>query len=139
MELERISVVLRPRESREALDLGAAMLRANARAVWSAWFAFTVPAFLLCNALAVLVGVPWLGLLLTWWLKPLFDRVPLYVLSRAVFDRPPCWRETLRGQHAMPWGPTFAGLSWLRVDSHRALRLPLALLEGTSRQRRAER
>jgi len=30
MELERISVVLRPRAPREALDLGAAMLRANA-------------------------------------------------------------------------------------------------------------
>ena len=139
MELERIGVVLRPRESREALDLGAAMLRANATAVWPAWFAFTLPLFVLCNALGLLLGLPWLGLLLMWWLKPLFDRVPLYVLSRAVFDRAPCWRETLRGQHALPWGPTVAGLSWLRVDSHRALRLPLELLEGASRSQRSAR
>jgi hypothetical protein len=139
MELERIGVVLRPRESREALDLGTTLLRANAAAVWSAWFAFSAPLFVLCNALALLLGLPWLGVLLTWWLKPLFDRVPLYVLSRAVFDHTPLWRETLRGQRAMPWRPTVAGLTWLRVDSHRALRLPLDLLEGASNKQRAAR
>jgi len=136
MELERISVVLRPRVPREALDLGAAMLRAHARAVWSAWFAFTVPVFVLCNAVGVLLGVPWLGLALVWWLKPIFDRVPLYVLSRAVFEQTPRWRETLRGQRRWSWRSTLAALTWLRIDSHRALRLPLDLLEGaTARQR----
>lgn len=139
MELERISVVLRPREPREAMDLGTALLRANARAVWSAWFAFTVPAFVLCNAVGVLLDVPWLGLLLMWWLKPMFDRVPLFVLSRAVFDQAPGWRETLRGQFRWSWYSTLAGLTWLRVDSHRALRLPLNLLEGTPRRQRAAR
>ena len=139
MELERIGVELRPREPREALDLGTVLLRANAGAVWSAWFAFSAPLFVLCNALGLLLGVPWLGLLLTWWLEPLFDRVPLYVFSRAVFDRAPHWRETLRGQRAMPWRPTLAGLSWLRVDSHRALRLPLELLEGAPPRQRAAR
>ncbi|GAA0889759.1 DUF4129 domain-containing protein [Rhodanobacter soli] len=139
MELERISVVLRPRAPREALDLGAAMLRANAAAVWSAWFAFTVPVFVLCNALGVLLGLPWLGLVLVWWLKPLFDRLPLYVLSRAVFDRAPTWRETLRGQRQWSWRSTLAGLSWLRIDSNRALRLPLDLLEGAPRKQRSAR
>lgn len=139
MELERISVVLRPRVPREALDLGAAMLRANARAVWSAWFAFTLPIFVLCNAVGVLVGVPWLGLLLMWWLKPLFDRVPLYVLSHAVFEQTPGWRETLRGQRRWGWRSTLAALSWLRIDSHRALRLPLDLLEGAAAKQRSLR
>jgi len=139
MELERISVVLRPRAPREAMDLGAAMLRANAAAVWSAWFAFTLPVFLLCNALGVLLGLPWLGLVLVWWLKPLFDRLPLYVLSRAVFDRAPTWRETLRGQRQWSWRSTLAGLTWLRIDSSRALRLPLDLLEGAPRKQRSAR
>lgn len=139
MELERISVVLRPRTPREAIDLGAAMLRANAAAVWSAWFAFTLPVFVLCNALGVLLGLPWLGLVLVWWLKPLFDRVPLYVLSRAVFERTPPWRETLRGQRQWPWRSTLAALSWLRIDSNRALRLPMDLLEGAPRKQRMAR
>ena len=139
MELERISVVLRPRVPREALDLGAAMLRANAHAVWSAWFAFTLPAFLLCNAVGVVLGVPWLGLVLIWWLKPMFDRVPLYVLSRAVFEQTPGWRETLRGQRQWSWRSTLASLTWLRIDSHRALRLPLDLLEGAAAKQRSLR
>ena len=139
MELERISVVLRPRVPREALDLGAAVLRANARAVWSAWFAFSVPVFVLCNAVGVLSGLPWLGLVLMWWLKPLFDRVPLYVLSRAVFEQTPGWRETLHGQRRWSWRSTLAALTWLRIDSHRALRLPLDLLEGADAKQRSLR
>ena len=139
MELERISVVLRPRAPREALDLGAAMLRANAVAVWSAWFAFTVPIFIACNVLGVLLGLPWLGLVLMWWLKPMFDRLPLYVLSRAVFDRTPNWHETLRGQRQWSWRSTLAALSWLRIDSNRALRLPMELLEGAPRKQRMAR
>ncbi|MEO8810197.1 MAG: DUF4129 domain-containing protein [Rhodanobacter sp.] len=139
MELERISVVLRPRVPREALDLGAALLRANARGVWSAWFAFTLPFFALCNAVGVLLGLPWLGLVLMWWLKPVFDRVPLYVLSRAVFEQAPNWREALRGQRQWSWRSTLAGLTWLRIDSHRALRLPLDLLEGAAAKQRSLR
>ena len=139
MELERIGVVLRPRVTREALDLGAAMLRAHARPVWSAWFAFTLPLFVLCNGLGVALGWPWLGWVLMWWLKPLFDRLPLYVLSRAVFDRAPGWRETLHGQRQWSWRSTLAGLTWLRIDSNRALRLPLELLEGAPRKQRAAR
>jgi hypothetical protein len=107
--------------------------------VWSAWFAFTLPVFVLCNALGVLLGLPWLGLVLMWWLKPLFDRVPLYVLSRAVFERTPGWRETLRGQRQWNWRSTLAALSWLRVDSNRALRLPMELLEGAPRMQRMAR
>jgi hypothetical protein len=139
MDLDRISVALRPRAPREALDLGAVMLRANARAVWSAWFAFTLPIFVICNALGIVIDLPWLGLVLMWWLKPLFDRVPLYVLSRAVFDRAPGWRETLHGQARWGWRSTLAALSWLRIDSSRALRLPMELLEGAPRTQRAAR
>ncbi|HEY9133996.1 MAG TPA: DUF4129 domain-containing protein [Dyella sp.] len=139
MELERIGVALRPRTAREAVDLGAAMLRAHAVPVWAAWFAFTLPFALVFIGLGYIVGVPWLGLPLLWWLLPLFDRLPLFVLSRAVFDRPPRWRETLRGQRKLPWAGTWASLTWRRVDSQRSLRLPLELLEGLTRQQRGPR
>ena len=89
--------------------------------------------------LGVLLGLPWLGLVLMWWLKPLFDRLPLYVLSRAVFDRAPGWRDTLRGQRRWGWRSTLAALTWLRIDSSRALRLPLDLLEGAPRRQRSAR
>lgn len=138
MQLERIGVALRPRTPMEAMDLGVVMLRAHARPLWTAWFAFTLPIFLVCLGLAWLLGMPWLGLLLPWWLRPLFDRIPLYVLSRAVFEQPPTWRATLRGQRQWPWKRTLAALTWLRVDTNRALRLPMELLEGVaSTQRKA--
>lgn len=139
MQLEHIGVALRPRTPREAMDLGIALLRANARVVWLAWFAFSLPCFALAQGLAWALGLPWLGLLLVWWLLPLFDRAPLYVLSRAVFEQAPSWRTTLRGQARWPWGPTLAALSWRRVDSNRVLRLPLEMLEGLPARQRAAR
>ncbi|MGO4704017.1 DUF4129 domain-containing protein [Dyella sp. 2RAB6] len=139
MELERITVALRPRTAREAVDLGAAMLRAHARTVWSAWFVFSLPVVALCIAAGWLLGLPWLATLLIWWLLPLFDRIPLYVLSRAVFERAPRWRETLRGQRQWRWGGTIASITWRRIDSHRALRLPMELLEGLAGKQRSER
>ena len=139
MELERITVALRPRTAREAVDLGVAMLRAHARPVWAAWFVSSLPVAALCIAAGWLLRWPWLATLLIWWLLPLFDRVPLYVLSRAVFERAPRWRETLRGQRQWPWGGTLASISWRRLDSHRALRLPMELLEGLAPRQRRER
>jgi len=139
MELERITVALRPRTAREAIDLGAAMLRAHARTVWSAWFIFSLPLALLCIALGWLLHWPWLATLLIWWLLPLFDRIPLFVLSRAVFERAPRWRETLRGQRQWRWGGTLASITWRRIDSHRSLRLPMELLEGLTSKQRSER
>jgi len=139
MELERITVALRPRTAREATDLGAAMLRAHARTVWSAWFVFSLPAAALSIAAGWLLHLPWLATLVIWWLLPLFDRIPLYVLSRAVFERAPRWRETLRGHRQWAWGGTLASITWRRIDSHRALRLPMELLEGLRGKQRAER
>jgi len=139
MQLERIAVALRPRTSREAMDLGIALLRVHAGVVWRAWFAFSFPCFVLVQGLAWLAGLPWLGLLVSWWLLPLFDRVPLYVLSHAVFEQAPGWRATLRGQARWPWGPTLAALSWRRIDSNRVLRLPLDMLEGLPARQRAAR
>lgn len=139
MELENITVALRPRTAREAIDLGAAMLRAHARAVWSAWFVFSLPVAVVCIGAGWLLDMPWLGALLIWWLLPLFDRVPLYVLSRAVFERAPNWRETLHGQRQWRWGGTLASITWRRIDSHRALRLPMELLEGLPPAQRRER
>lgn len=139
MELESITVALRPRTAREAMDLGAAMLRAHARAVWTAWFVFSLPVAVVCIGAGWLLDLPWLSTLLIWWLLPLFDRVPLYVLARAVFERAPSWRETLRGQRQWPWAGTLASITWRRIDSHRALRLPMELLEGLPRAQRGER
>ena len=46
-----------------------------------------IPAALVINI--ALIDYAWLALLLFWWLKPLFDRLPLAIVSRAFFGETP--------------------------------------------------
>jgi hypothetical protein len=139
MRLDQLSVALRPRTPWEAMDLGMALVRTHAAAIWTPWFALTVPAFVVCNLLAWATGPVWLAAVAMWWLKPLFDRVPLYVVSRAVFGAVPGTAQTLRSPQVWARGQLAAWLSWRRLDPGRALRLPVDLLEGPRGGVRRER
>ena len=139
MRLDRLSIVLRPRTPWEAMDLGQALVREHGSAVWRSWFALTLPFLLVCNALAWWIGKPWLALLAMWWLKPLFERAPLYVLSRAVFGQAPGVRETLRAKELWSPGQLLPWLTWRRLHPARALLMPVDMLEGLRGPRRSQR
>jgi len=139
MRLEHLSVTLRPRTPWEAMDLGQALVRAHAAAIWKPWLAMTLTAFVVINAIAWVTGPVWLAAVAMWWLKPLFDRVPLYVLSRAVFSVVPGTTQTLRSPQVWARGQLFAWLTWRRLDPGRALKLPVDLLEGPRGAVRGER
>lgn len=130
MRIDQIAVELRPRSSWEAAELGTALVRTNARAVWLPWLAVTLPAFGVLNALGWWLHLlPWVGLVF-WWLKPVFDRAPLFVVSRAVFGAVPSVRETLAAQVTWGWRWMLHYLTWRRLGPYRALYLPVDLLEG---------
>ena len=139
MEIERISVVLRLRSARESVDLGVAMLRRHARPIFTAWFIASLPFLAIAIALEQWLGKPWLPLLFLWWLKPLLARIPLYVVSRAVFVEAPDWRDALRSMRT--WG--LKGLlGWMtirRLDPRRCVLQPIVYLEGLDRGERARR
>ncbi len=139
MRIERLAVRLRARSGWEAVELGMALVRRHAGAVWKPWLAVTLPVFLLLNAGAWALDRFWLAALLMWWLKPVFDRIPLYVISRAVFGSVPGTRETLRAQAT--WGACtmLHLLTWRRFSPVRALYLPIDLLEGVQGQRLRQR
>jgi len=123
-------VELRPRSPWEAVELGIALVRRHARAVWLPWLLCTWPVFALLNAIGWWLDlVPWAGLAM-WWLKPVFERIPLFVLSRAVFGATPTVRETLAAQRGWGWRPMLGYLTWRRPGMARALYLPIDLLEG---------
>ena len=130
MRLDQVQVELRPRSPWEAMELGIALVRRHARAIWLPWAAITLPLFIVLNALAWTLDLVPLAALAMWWLKPVFDRVPLYVLSRAVFGQAPAVRETLAAQRRWGWRPMAAYLTWRRLGPARALYLPVDLLEG---------
>jgi hypothetical protein len=140
MRIDALTVVLRPRSSWEAVELGTALTRRHARAVWMPWLAVTVPVFVAANALAVAFELPpVLAALFMWWLKPLFDRLPLFVLSRAVFGEVPSLRASLRGAFRGGGHAMLGYLTWRRLSPARALLMPVDVLEGGDPAQAGER
>ena len=130
MRLDQPRVELRPRSPWEAMELGTALVRTHARAIWLPWLLVTLPVFVVLNAIGWFMDLlPWMGLAM-WWLKPVFDRIPLFVLSRSLFGEAPGVRETLAAQRTWAWRAMPAYLTWRRLGPSRALYLPVDLLEG---------
>ena len=139
MRIEQLTVRLRARSDWEAVELGMALVRRHAGAIWKPWWWLTLPVFALLNLGAWWIDQFWLAAALMWWLKPAFDRIPLYVISRAVFGSVPGTRETLRAQAS--WGVRTLPhlLTWRRLSPVRSLYLPIDLLEGVQGERLRQR
>ncbi|GMQ97453.1 MAG: DUF4129 domain-containing protein [Gammaproteobacteria bacterium] len=138
MQVEDLSVVIRPRNPWEAMDLGFAMVRHWWRDVYLAWFAVVLPMFLILNV--VFYDSPVIAMIAFWWLKPFYDRVLLLVFSRAVFGG----RARLRDVYmAIPGFIKTGLLGHLTVfrllDLMRSFRLPVMQLEGLEGENRKER
>jgi hypothetical protein len=127
VQLERLSVALRPRGGWEALDLGFQMARGWWRPVWGTWVAVYLPAAALLHA--VFHQTLWVAPLVLWWLKPAFDRFVLHVVSRAVFGSPPTVAETLAAWRDVLRPGLVAGLTFFRIDLARSFNLPVWQLE----------
>jgi hypothetical protein len=131
MDLERVTVALRPRGNFEAIDLGFRMALTWWRPVWGVWLVLFLPV-----AIALHLALPdepfWAAFALM-WLKPLFDRFVLHVISRRVFGTEAgvfaalaAWREVLTPG-------LFADLTWRRLFAPvRSFVLPVTQLERST-------
>jgi Domain of unknown function (DUF4129) len=129
VETERIAVAVRPRGALEAADLGFRLARANFRALYGA-HALVVISISLALAFALPDQIA-LAAALVWWLKPLYDRVCLYVLSIALLGRAPGIVETLAALPRLVFGSgLLASLTWLRLSPTRSFHAPVLQLEG---------
>lgn len=139
MRIDQLDVVLRARSQWEAMELGTALVRRHAAAIWTPWLLLTGPVFVLLNLGGWWLDAFWLPALLMWWLKPVFERIPLYVISRGAFGAVPGTAQTLRAQ--VHWGvralPGY--LLWRRLGPARALLMPVDLLEGGDAAQRRQR
>ena len=132
MQLERLALVLRPRNGWEAIDLGLRMAVRWAGPLYRSWLSLVLPFLLLVYSVTAFgFDIGGWGLFVIWWLKPAYDRIALYVLSHCVFGERPSVRQTLR---AMPgiWRHSnlLRALLWGRFDFWRSLRMPIDQLEG---------
>ncbi|MFL6572582.1 MAG: hypothetical protein ACJ8G4_12565 [Burkholderiales bacterium] len=139
VRLTALAVALRRRTPWEATDLGLAMLQRWWRPVYAAHALVVVPVALALIALGWAFDAVWAAMLVFWWLEPLYDRVVLHVLSRAVFGEMAsprsvfaAWSEWTRG-----W---IGALTLDRFDMARSFNLPVRQLEGSrGREARARR
>ncbi|HCN27671.1 MAG TPA: hypothetical protein DIT64_02580 [Verrucomicrobiales bacterium] len=128
MRLEDLTLVLRPRSSWEAADLGCALVRRDYGRILALWAVTVLPVWALLAAL--LWRWPVAFSLVVWWLKPLYDRVPLHHLARAAFGGKPTLGETLRAWPGLWTRFLFSALLWRRFSLMRSFTLPVLMLEG---------
>lgn len=139
MQLDTITADIRSRTPWEAIDLGFAMVRA-----W--WISIYTPlATLLAGIIAILLLVVpyehyWVSLLILWWLKPLYHRLILHVISRQMFGDSPTWLNSLK---ALPdlilRTRLLSELTWRRFSFSRGSSLPIWQLERLGGKGRSQR
>ncbi|MFV3303749.1 DUF4129 domain-containing protein [Pseudomonas sp. NY15181] len=137
MRLTDASVAIRPRSPWEALDLGILLARRHAGLLMGSWALVTLPVFALLSLL--LWNHSGWAILLFWWLKPAFERLPLYILSRALFDDTPTLRQALRAFPGLLKNQLLPSLLWRRASPTRSFDLPVLQLEGLKGQARSQR
>lgn len=137
MQLEDIRVEIRPRNPWEAMDLGLVLVRTWWKAVFIPWVLISSVILL---ALSFLFSDKlWLAWLIFWWLKPFYDRILLYIFSRALFGDPPTLRQTLNTIPSLLKTGLFVNLTFLRFNIYRSFHLPVWQLEGLRGKQRRER
>jgi hypothetical protein len=137
MQIDTVTLNLRPRSMFEAADLGVRLVQAHARSVWRVF----VPVWLAVMALALSSAAwgTWLPTLVIFALKPWLDRTLLFVMSRAVFGQTTVWADVWRAGWQI-WGQQlWQSLVTQRLSPWRAYTQPVYQLEGQNWRARGQR
>ncbi|TBU96337.1 DUF4129 domain-containing protein [Phytopseudomonas dryadis] len=137
MRLTDADVAIRPRNPWEAMDLGVLMARRHAGLLMASWALVTLPIFAVICAL--LWQSPSWAVFVFWWLKPAYERLPLYILSRALFGDTPTLKQALRAFPGLLKAQLLASLTWRRLSPTRSFDLPVLQLEGLAGKARGQR
>jgi hypothetical protein len=101
------------------------------------WAIVTLPIFaLLC---LLLWDYPTIAVLIFWWLKPAYERLPLFILSNALFGATPSLKQALKALPGLLKPQLLASLTWRRLSPTRSFDLPVQQLEGLSGNARSQR
>lgn len=128
MNLEHVTARLRPRHPWEAVDLGVALFQRHFGLLVRTWAITVLPVVAILWALTG--GGAFALPLLLFWFKPVFERVPVFVLGRVLFASPPTLGAVAK---ALPrlWGRhLFVGLFAHRLNPARGILTPVVVLEG---------
>lgn len=137
MDLSRITIKPRVRNPHESIDLGLIMARSWWKSLFLSWF---IPSFIFYLILSIVFYENnWLALMLTWWLKPVWDRAPLYIASRKLFSQEVRLKETIKNLPKIYSTDIFAWLLWRRFSFTRSFDMPVTVLELQKHDKRKKR
>ncbi|MBA1272085.1 DUF4129 domain-containing protein [Stutzerimonas azotifigens] len=137
MRLSDATMAIRPRSAWEALDLGVLLARRHAPRLMLSWALLTLPVFAVLSL--VFWRYPSVAFVLFWWFKPLYERLPLLILSRALFGNTPTLRQSLKALPSALRSQWLASVTWRRFSMTRSFDLPVVQLEGLSGRARSQR
>jgi len=137
MNLDQVSVEIRPRRPWEAVDLGLRMAQRWWLPLIKIWILASLPICLLLY----LLPKDWVffQLLILWLILPLFERLQLHFLSHAVFNQMLTTAEVFRELPRLWFTQLFSSLIWRRFSFTRSMDMPVSMLEGLSGSRRSSR
>lgn len=137
MKLDRITVDIRNRTQWEAMDLGLVLIRNYWKPIYISWIMITLP---ICIALCIFFqGLSWIPILILWGLKPLFDRLPLYFLSRMFFSEIPHFKQAIKELPGFIFKNLLFDLTIFRFSPWRSFLMPVKQLEGLKAKQRIKR
>ena len=128
MQIDAISLVLRPRTRWEGCDLGVRLLQSWLRPAFAIHLVVALPLFALFLLTDPIAG--WLPTLLIWLSKPWLDRTALFALSRALFGQRTTVKELWEHRREVWWSGITTTLSLQRLSASRSFKQPILQLEG---------
>ena len=135
MKLESLTMEVRPRSAWESMDLAVRLVMNHWRVLLSSWMVTVLPLFIIISIM-LLEDYPYWAFFFVWFFKPLYDRVPLFVLSRVIFAEKTSWRDVLNAVPSFFKTGVFSSLTLYRLDPGRSFGLPVRQLEGLKGKRR---
>lgn len=139
MDLNNVTVEMRPRSEWEAVDFGVRLIRRDAAAIYKIWFAITIPMLILAALGVWYSPYPGLASFLYWWFEPVVDGPILRVISRRLFGDGADVRGALRATPFLTLRNYIFLLPPYRFHMARSTAMPVTQLEGLRGAQRRNR
>lgn len=139
MNLNEITADIRLRNSWEAIDLGFSMVQQWGKTIY---LPLTIITFFIASLLYLVTPNDslWIASLVFWWMKPLYDRVVLHVVSRRLFNQDLNTWQVIKALPSLIWNTGFfQSITFRRFSLSRGFNLPIWQLEQLRGGKRSSR
>ncbi|EAR61230.1 hypothetical protein [Neptuniibacter caesariensis] len=121
----------------QAIDLGTVIAKKWYKPLFFAWMIPALILFIACHLF--FYDNPSISLLIVWWFKPLFDRLPLILLSRYIFNENPFTGLSKKSLLKLCMFDLLSALTWRRFEFKRSFNLAVSMLEQQKGKARRQR